>query len=100
MKRELTGKQRRYLRSLGHHLKPVVHVGHQGLSDALIAKVDDELDAHELIKIKVGESGPEDVKGVGQELAIRLQAHHAQTLGRTVLLYRERDEEPEIRFPR
>lgn len=99
MNQELTGKQKRHLRALGHHLKPVVHVGNAGVSDALVAKVDDELEAHELIKIKVGENGPDDIKGVGAELARRLQAHHAQTLGRTILLYRERDEDPEIRLP-
>lgn len=100
MKRELTGKQKRHLRALGHHLRPVVYVGNAGVSDALVAKVDDELEAHELIKIKVGEGGPEDTAAVGAELARRLRAQHAQTLGRTILLYRERAEDPEIRLPR
>jgi len=100
MSTELTGKQRRYLRGLAHHLKPVVHIGNNGLSDALVDKVDAELLAHELIKVKVGENGPDDVKAAGAELAKRLEAHHAQTIGRVIVLYREHDKEPEIRLPK
>jgi len=100
MSKALTGKQRRYLRGLAHHLKPVVHVGNNGLSEGLVTKVHDELEAHELIKIKVGENGPEDINSVGADLAKRLRAHHAQTIGRMVVLYRRRDEEPEIQLPR
>ena len=51
----LTGKQRRYLRSLGHHLDPVIHVGKEGISEGLIGAADVALEEHELIKIKLGE---------------------------------------------
>ncbi len=49
---QLTQTQRKYLRKLAHNLKPVVQVGKQGLSDLVIAKVNHELAAHELIKVK------------------------------------------------
>ena len=39
----MTGKQRRYLRALGHHLKTVVQVGHEGVSDALVKQAGEQL---------------------------------------------------------
>lgn len=49
---ELNGKQRRKLKSLAHHLKPVVYIGKNGITDGLMAAVEQALDDHELIKIK------------------------------------------------
>ena len=56
----LTGKQRRHLRALGHHLDPVVQIGHEGVNDAVVRETDAQLDAHELIKVKVGKSSPHE----------------------------------------
>ena len=56
---ELTGKQRRFLRSQAHSLKPVVQVGRNGVSEALQGEVERALHDHELIKIK-GPAGPKD----------------------------------------
>ena len=49
----LTGKQRRALRALGHHLEPVVLVGQNGITDGVVAAVDQALHDHELIKVKL-----------------------------------------------
>src|ERR1019366_9207962 len=46
---------RRHLRALGHHLQPVVHVGKEGLSAALVAAVGSALGTHELIKVRLSE---------------------------------------------
>lgn len=48
----LTGKQIRKLKSMAHHLKPVVYIGKQGITDSLIHAADQALGDHELIKIK------------------------------------------------
>lgn len=88
----LTGKQRRALRALGHHLEPVVLVGQNGVTDAVVAAVDQALHDHELIKVKINE-GPEDRKEAGQRLAEATGAELAQLLGRTALLFKKRDED-------
>lgn len=49
---ELAGFQRKFLRARGHALQPVVWVGRDGVTPALLAEVDLALEAHELIKIK------------------------------------------------
>ena len=48
----LKGSERKYLRSLAHHLKPVVHIGKTGLSPSVMAAIDEALEHHELIKIR------------------------------------------------
>ncbi len=95
----LTGKQRRHLRGLGHHLHPVVQVGQAGVTPAVERKVDAELEAHELIKLRVSRDAPESAREAGEALAAACAAELVQVLGRTVLLYRPREEDPEIELP-
>lgn len=90
----------RYLRGLGHHLDPVVQIGKEGLSDALVAATNDALRTHELIKVKVGTESPIDRKEAGPELAARTGATLAQVLGRTLLLYKRHPSKPKIELPR
>jgi len=96
----LTGKQRRHLRALGHHLDPVVQIGHDGINDAVVRETDAQLKVHELIKVKIGESSPQPRHEAAELLASRTQAQVAQVLGRTALLYRRRDENPQIVLPK
>lgn len=49
----LTGTQRKYLRGLAHDFEPVVHIGHAGVTDAVLGAVGRALDDHELIKVKL-----------------------------------------------
>jgi RNA-binding protein len=93
----MTGKQRRHLRALGHHLSPVVQVGREGVTDALVKQTDEQLEAHELIKVKIGEG---DRHEAAEALAARCKAELAQVLGRTALLYRRRKVKPEIELPK
>jgi RNA-binding protein len=95
----LTGKQRRYLRGLGHHLEPVVLVGHEGVSEGVVGAVGAALFDHELVKVRLGENAGDDRQELATSLAEQSQAELVQVLGRTVLLYRRRAEEPEIELP-
>ena len=100
MAEALTGKQRRHLRALGHHLDAVLQIGHEGVTDAVVKQADAQLDTHELIKVKVSENAPQDRTETADALAVRCGAHVAQVLGRTALLYRRRKEKPEIVLPK
>jgi RNA-binding protein len=95
----LTGRQRRYLRMLGQQLDATLHIGREGVSDAVVRQTDAQLSVHELIKIRVSEQAPEGRHEVSALLAARTGAHLAQVLGRTALLYRARAEEPTIVLP-
>ncbi len=89
---QLTGKQVRFLRGLGHHLKPVVMVGKEEVTEALVASVDEALQIHELIKVKLQEGCIMDRKEVAEALSTRTGSAVAQILGRTILLFRTSDE--------
>jgi RNA-binding protein len=96
----LNGKQRRFLRGLGHHCEPVVHVGKDGLTEGLVSALDVALDTHELIKVKLGESAGADRRSMGAAVAEAAGGELVQVLGRTVLVYRRRAKDPEIVLPR
>lgn len=62
--------------------------------------VEDAFNTRELLKVKVQESAPQNVREAGEELAGRIAgAHLVQTIGRTAVLYRPHPEKPEIRLP-
>lgn len=97
---QLTSKQRAHLRSLAHSLKPVVHIGAEGLSDAAVQSVREAFNTRELLKVKVLEGAPESAWDTADALVARLAGVHvAQTIGRTIVLYRRHPEKPEIRLP-
>lgn len=97
----LTPKQRAHLRSLAHHLKPVLHVGKEGLTDASFRALEDAFAHRELLKVKVQEAAPLTAREAGELFAERVPgAQHVQTIGRTVVLFRPHPESPEILLPR
>jgi RNA-binding protein len=97
----LTSKQRAHLRKLAHHLKPVVLVGGDGLSESVLSSILEALNTRELLKVKLQESAPLEARQAASEIAGRLDGvHTVQTIGKTVVLYRRHPEEPEIALPR
>lgn len=96
----LTGKQKSYLRSLAHPLKPVVQIGHQGLTAGVATALDAALERHELIKIKVSSECETDAAELGPEIEKATQSRVAQVIGRTLVVYRRRQQEPKIVLPR
>ena len=95
----LSGKQRRYLRSLGHHLDAVVQLGKHGITEAVIHATGEALDKHELIKIRRGSECPASRAEIAAALSEALGAQVVQQLGHTLLLYRRHPEEPTIELP-
>src|SRR5262245_29728914 len=97
---ELEGFQRLHLRGLANPLKPVVMVGKEGLSEAVIAKTEAELLAHELIKIRF--LGWKDTKKeLLAQLAERLRAELVGVVGHVGILFRQNREpkKRKIRVP-
>ncbi|MCC6743680.1 MAG: ribosome assembly RNA-binding protein YhbY [Acidobacteria bacterium] len=97
----LTTKQRAHLRALAHPLKPIVHIGKEGVTDSAVRSVELALTGRELIKIKVLDTAPESARNAGDLLAERVDGGHlVQVIGRTVVLYKRDPEKPSIKFPR
>ena len=94
----LRGFQRKFLRGLAHALTPIVHVGKEGISDAVVAAVEHALLDHELIKVRLHR--PDDKKAMAAALATRSAAHLCGLVGHVAILYREHPEAPQIAVPR
>jgi RNA-binding protein len=91
----LTPRQNRQLRALAHPLNPVVRVGAAGVTDAVVAKLDDELDAHELLKVRV-DGDRQEVRADADRLSSATRSEIVQIIGKVVILYRQRKDEPTI----
>jgi RNA-binding protein len=97
----LNAKQRAHLKSLAHPLKAMAQIGKGGVDEQVIASLDDAFRHRELLKVKVLESAPVSAKEAGDELAAQVSgAKLVQVIGRTIVLYRQHPETPEIKLPR
>jgi RNA-binding protein len=96
----LDPKQRQYLKGLAHSLKPLFHVGKEGVTDALLRSIQSSFNSRELLKIKVLDAAPSGVEETGEAIAGGLErAEVVQVIGKTIVLYREHPERPKIRLP-
>ena len=96
----MTSKQRAYLRGLPNTLEPIVHAGKGGISDALIKQADDALTAREIIKGKVLETAPGTARELAEEIAAAVNAQVVQVIGRTFVLFRQKEKDSQIKLPR
>ncbi|QAV27298.1 ribosome assembly RNA-binding protein YhbY [Neobacillus thermocopriae] len=96
----LTGKQKRFLRSLAHHLTPIFQVGKGGVNDNMIKQIADALEARELIKVSVLKNCEEEKEVVAEQLAEGAGAEVVQLIGHTIVLYRESREHKQIVLPK
>ena len=93
----LRGHQRRWLRARAHELRPLVHVGESGVSQAVLSALDEALLDHELVKVRLHQ--PEDKRSTARILAEGVGAHLCGVVGHTVILYRPHPEHPRLTLP-
>lgn len=95
----LSTKQKQHLKGLAHNLKPVVMMGSNGLTEAVVAEIEIALNHHELIKVKIA-SEDRDTKLLIVEAIIReTEAEKVQVIGKTLVLFRA-SEARKIEIPR
>ncbi len=73
---------------MAHHLKPVVLVSENGLSEGVMNELDRALEDHELIKIRVNTMDREDKVAIINEICAQCGAELAQVIGKMAVLYR------------
>lgn len=95
----LTGKQKRYLRSMAHHLKPVFQVGKGGANENLVRHIQEAIETRELMKISVLNNCLDDPKEIGAELAEASGCELVQVIGKTIVLYKESKDHKTIELP-
>jgi RNA-binding protein len=95
----LTEAQKRYLRGLGHKLKPVVTVGGAGVSDSLVKEFDSTIDHHELVKVRFRVTDRQQRDEMINQLCKKGNAALVSRTGHTALLYRRTHDAPKIQLP-
>ncbi len=88
----LTPRERAHLKARAHPLEPIVHVGHHGVTDTVVAEIDRALTAHELIKIRIGGTDRDAREAMGDDVCARTDAVAVQRVGKVLVLWRPRPE--------
>lgn len=92
----LTGKQKRYLRSLAHNIDPIFQIGKAGINDNMISQIDETLENRELIKIHILQNNFDDKNDLAQTLSQATNSEVVQVIGSMIIIYRESQENKEI----
>jgi RNA-binding protein len=97
---KLTNNQKKFLRSKGHSLKPVVMMGQHGLSEGVLAELESSLEVHELLKIKIRTNDSDNKQRIIKEVINITNAHLIQVIGNVMVIYRAFDKEPQLILPK
>ena len=92
----ISAKQRSYLKSLANPMKPLVQIGKEGVSERVIAQINEILDAHELVKISILESAVLSSKETANEICQICRAEFVQAIGNRFTIYRKNHDDPKI----
>ncbi|AKH90167.1 ribosome assembly RNA-binding protein YhbY [Edwardsiella tarda] len=95
----LTNKQKQHLKSLAHSLKPVVQLGANGLTEGVLAEIEQALAHHELIKVKIAAEERETKTLIADAIVRETGACNVQLIGNVLVIYRP-SEERKISLPR
>ena len=95
----LNNSQKRFLKAQAHSLKPVVITGERGLTETVMAEIDNALNHHELIKVRINAEDREQREAMTAEIASTTGADTVQRIGHIVVLFRPSPDKPRIVLP-
>lgn len=99
MAQTLSRNQIKYLRGIAHHLRPVVTVADRGLTENVFGELEQTLDRHELIKVKL-RVDRDRRRDLSDEIQARCGAALVQSIGQTATYYRRNETEPQLALPK
>ncbi|MGT2772337.1 ribosome assembly RNA-binding protein YhbY [Streptococcus marimammalium] len=85
----LTSKQRAFLKSQAHSLKPIIQIGKNGLNNPIKTSIRNALDARELIKVTLLQNTDEDIHEVAETLEDEIGVDTVLKIGRILILFKE-----------
>ncbi len=95
----LSESRKKFLRGLGHQLKPLVAVGDAGLSNSVMQEFESTISHHELIKVRILAGSRENRDSLIDELCRQGSANLVQRIGNVALIYRPNPDKPSIKLP-
>ena len=96
----LTSSQTRFLRGQAHDLKALLQIGGKGITPAFLAELNEVLERHELVKVKVGAEDRDTRDAMIAELVQATESALVQRIGHVAVLYRPSKEQRQIVLPR
>lgn len=99
MKKELTSKQRAYLKGLAMKENAIMQIGKASLTPEVTDSVSEALEARELVKISVLKNCFDDPREIAQILSERTGSVVVQVIGKKIVLYRESATKKKIQLP-
>lgn len=94
----LNNRQLRYLRGLTHDLNPVVMVGDKGLSENVLGEIENALEHHELIKVRI-RADRDERRALMDRIAEQFKAEQVHSIGQVACYYRRHPERPALELP-
>jgi RNA-binding protein len=94
----LNSKKKSHLKALSHSLNTVVQIGNKGLSDSVIKEIEENLKAHELIKIQVQDNDKVKRQEFLNLICKKLDAISINHIGKQLVIFRA-NEESKIKLP-
>jgi RNA-binding protein len=91
----LNVKDKRYFRSLGHHLKPEVWIGKEGVTPGTLKTLENSFHTKELVKVKILENCSLERNEIARQLSQETSAEVVQILGNVILFHKPLSEEEE-----
>ncbi len=95
----ITNNQKKYLRSLLHHRNTVIWIGQQGLTENVSKEIQEALDHHELVKVRIRNGDRKERESIAHEICEQHQAELVQAIGNVYGIYRKNTENPIIILP-
>lgn len=92
----LTSKQKKYLKYLAHDLNPMFQVGKDGVSTEMIEGINQAIERHELIKIKVLNNCDDPIKQIALDLSAGTRSEIVQLIGHVIVVYKKSKLRPTI----
>lgn len=93
-------KQKKHLRRLAHDRKPVVMIAQEGLKSTVLKAIEEALEYHELIKLKIN-VGDRDVRdNIADDICQQCACEKIQRVGNILTVYRKNMKKPKIDLPK
>lgn len=96
----MKNNQKKFLRSLGHDLKPTIMIGKNGLTQGVLEELENTLGIHELVKIKMRYDDKEQKQQMVEKIIEQTKTDLIQVIGGVLVVYRAFDKDPIIHLPR
>lgn len=85
----MNSARKKQLKAQAHPLKPVIIVGHSGLTESVLKEIEITLDTHELIKIKI-RAEKEERNQIRDQIITDTHSELIQTIGQIIVIYRKK----------